>query len=151
MPETTDKRVNYALVKIITENIDIEPAGFTEEKPVKINVGLNFGLDPKQHLLKVLFKNAFVQDEVPFVTIESSCIFAIDPDSWDLFANKETGVFVLPQVFAGHLASITACTARGILHERTDNTPMNRFFIPANNIEEMIKENVALPLETQNN
>ncbi|NTV98933.1 MAG: hypothetical protein HGA70_07205 [Chlorobiaceae bacterium] len=150
MPENTDRKVNYALVKILTDNIEIEPTGFIEDKPVKINVGLNFGLDAKQHLLKVLFKNAFVQDEVPFVTIESSCIFAIDPDSWELFSNKESNVFVIPQVLAGHFASLTACTARGILHERTDNTPMNRFFIPANNIEEMIKENVTLPLEPQN-
>ncbi|NTU97991.1 MAG: hypothetical protein HGA62_09295 [Chlorobiaceae bacterium] len=150
MPENADRRVNYALVKIITENIEIEPAGFTEDKPVKLNVGLNFGLDPKQHLLKVLFKNEFLQEESPFITIETSCIFAIDPDSWNLFANMESGEFVLPRVFAGHLASLTASTTRGILHERTDSTPMNRFFIPANNIEEMIKENVILPIEPLN-
>jgi hypothetical protein len=151
MPENADRRVNFALVKIITENIAIEPTGFTEDKPVKINVGLNFGLDPKQHLLKVLFKNDFIQDEEPFITVETGCIFAIDPDSWTYFATQESGAFVIPQVFAGHLASLTASTARGILHERTDNTPMNRFFIPANNIEEMIKENVSLPLEPSQN
>jgi hypothetical protein len=150
MPENTEKRVNYALVKIVTENIEIEPAGFTEDKPVKINVGLNFGLDINQRLLKVIFMNAFVQEEVPFIKIETACIFAIDPDSWELFARKESNEFVIPRNFAGHLASLTAGTARGILHERTDSTPMNRFFIPANNIEAMIKENVTLPLEPKN-
>ncbi len=151
MPENNDRRVNYALVKIITENVDIEPTGFEENKPVKINVGLNFGLDSKQHLLKVMFMNAFAHEEVPFIKIEASCIFAIDPESWEFFQNRDSGTFTLPQVFAGHLASLTASTTRGILHERTDNTPMNRFFIPANNIEEMIKENVVLPLEPPQN
>ena len=57
--------------------------------------------------------------------------------------------FVLPKNFAGHLATLTASTARGILHNKTENTPMNRFFIPANNIEEMIPDNLALPLEPE--
>jgi hypothetical protein len=151
MSENAERRVNYALVKIVTEQLVVEPTYFEENKPVKINVGLNFGVDSKQKLLKVLFKNDFVQDERSFITIEAGCIFAIDPESWNFFTGQQSGFILLPKHFAGHLASITAGTARGILHERTDQTPMNRFFIPANNIEEIIQQDVNLSLEPSQN
>ena len=147
MPESNNRRVNFALAQIITEQLEIIPEAIVEDKPVTINAGLNFGIDNNQHLLKVLFKNIFLQEETPFIIIETGCVFAIDPDSWTLFSSQEAGYFVLPKNFAGHLATLTASTARRILHNRTENTAMNRFFIPANNIEEMIPDNLALPLE----
>jgi hypothetical protein len=147
MPESNNRRVNFALAQIITEQLEIIPEAIVEDKPVTINAGLNFGIDNNQHLLKVLFKNIFLQEETPFIIIETGCVFAIDPDSWTLFSSQEAGYFVLTKNFAGHLSTLTASTARGILHNRTENTAMNRFFIPANNIEEMIPDNLALPLE----
>ena len=147
MPESNNRRVNFALAQITTEQLEILPEVIVDDKPISINAGLNFGIDNNQHLLKVLFKNIFLQEETPFITIETGCVFAIDPESWTLFSTQEKGFFVLPKNFAGHLATLTASTARGILHNRTENTPMNRFFIPANNIEEMIPDNLALPLK----
>lgn len=147
MPENNNRRVNFALAKITTELLEIFPEAVVEEKPIKINAGLNFGIDSKKQLLKVIFKNVFMQEEIPFITIETGCVFAIDPESWTHFSSQQEGIFVLPRNFAGHLAMLTAGTARGILHNSTENTPMNRFFIPANNIEEMIKEDISLPLE----
>jgi len=147
MQDNNNRRVNYALAGITTEQLDLFPELILEDKPVTLNAGLNFGIDSTQLLLKVLFKIVYLQEETAFITIETGCIFAIDPESWALFTNLETGLFVLPKNFAGHLAQLAAGTARGILHQSTLNTPLNRFFIPANNIEEMIQENVSLPLD----
>ncbi|ACD90259.1 MAG: hypothetical protein HGA81_08840 [Chlorobium limicola] len=147
MSDNHTRRVNFALVKITTEQIDLVPDIIEENSPVKINAGLNFGIDTGKKLLKVLFKNEFLQKEIPFITIETGCIFAFDKDSWNMFAHEEKGLFILPKNFAGHLATLTASTARGILHNATEKSPLNRFFIPANNIEEMIKENVTLSLQ----
>ncbi len=149
MPDNSNYRVNFALAQITTEQIELLPELIVEDKPVSINAGLNFGIDNRQHLLKVIFKNTFLQEETPFITIETGCVFAIDPESWTLFSSQQEGFLILPKNFAGHLATLTASTARGILHHSTENTPLNRFFIPANNIEEMIQENIALPLEPQ--
>ncbi|MEI6846616.1 MAG: hypothetical protein WCK32_01035 [Chlorobiaceae bacterium] len=147
MPENNSRQVNFALVQITTEQFELFPDRFVEDRPVTLNAGLNFGVDSRQNLLKVLFKNSFMQENIPFITIEAGCVFTIDPESWSLFSNKKNGFLVLPKNFAGYLASMTASTARGILHGRTENTLMNRFFIPANNIEEMIPENVELPVD----
>ncbi len=149
MPDTANQRVNFALAQITTEQIELLPEILEEGKTITINAGLNFGIDTNQRLLKVLFKNIFLQEEVPFITIETGCVFAIDPDSWTLFSTQQEGYFVLPKNFAGYLALLTASTARGILHNKTENTILNRFFIPANNIEDMIQQNIALQLEPQ--
>jgi hypothetical protein len=149
MPENNQHRVSFALVKIMTERIDLTPENIDENKPVKINAGLNFGIDNNQKLIQVLFKNVFEHEDASFITIETGCIFAIDPESWNMFTDTEQKLFIIPKNFAGHLATLTASTARGILHHATENTPMNRFFIPANNVEEMIKEHVALPLNPE--
>jgi hypothetical protein len=150
MPEISTHQVKFALVQVITEQLDIFPDLIEESKPVTVNVGLNYGLDPRQNLLKVLFKNLFLQEENdPFITIEVGCVFAVDPETWKLFSTQQEGFFVMPKNFAAHLATLTSSTARGILHHRTENTPMNRFLIPANNIEDkMIPDNLALPLES---
>ncbi|MCG8376478.1 MAG: hypothetical protein MI702_08335 [Chlorobiales bacterium] len=147
MPEKASHRVNFALVRIITENIDLTPDSFEEGKPAKINTGLNFGIDTNRNFVKVLYKNTFQQNEKNFIEIEVACIFTINEESWQLFSNKEEGKFILPKGLAGHLAMLTASTARGILHNETEGTPFNRYFIPANNVNDMLPSDVVMPLE----
>ncbi len=147
MSDSNIARVNFALAQIVTDSLELHPELFDEEKPVSINFAIDFGIDSRQHLLKVLFKNLFLQDETPFITIEAGCIFAIDPSSWSHFCSKDNTSFVLPSNFAGYLATLTAGTARGILHSRSENTPLNRFVIPVHNLEDIIKESVVLQLE----
>lgn len=147
MPEKASHRVNFALVRIITENIDLIPDSFEEGKPAKINTGLNFGIDTNRNFVKVLYKNTFQQNEKNFIEIEVACIFTINEESWQLFSNKEEGKFILPRGLAGHLAMLTASTARGILHNETEGTPLNRYFIPANNVNDMLPSDVVMPLE----
>ncbi len=147
MPEKASHRVNFALVRIITENIDLIPDSFEEGKPAKINTGLNFGIDTNRNFVKVLYKNTFQQNEKNFIEIEVACIFTINEESWQLFSNKEEGKFILPKGLAGHLAMLTASTARGILHNETEGTPFNRYFIPANNVNDMLPSDVVMPLE----
>ena len=147
MPEKASHRVNFALVRIITENIDLIPDSFEEGKPAKINTGLNFGIDTNRNFVKVLYKNTFQQNEKNFIEIEVACIFTVNEESWQLFSNKEEGKFILPKGLAGHLAMLTASTARGILHNETEGTPFNRYFIPANNVNDMLPSDVVMPLE----
>lgn len=147
MPEKASHRVNFALVRIITENIDLIPDSFEEGKPAKINTGLNFGIDTNRNFVKVLYKNTFEQNEKNFIEIEVACIFTINEELWQLFSNKEEGKFILPKGLAGHLAMLTASTARGILHNETEGTPFNRYFIPANNVNDMLPSDVVMPLE----
>ncbi|MBF0587406.1 hypothetical protein INT08_11060 [Prosthecochloris sp. N3] len=154
-------RLNFALVNIKTEQLDIHPEAFKENANAKINTGINFGVDNEKKLLKVFFKNVFFHSEnekptqeeadSPFIDLTVSCVFAIDPESWNMLSNEEKNLFVLPKDVAGHFASIVQSTARGILHNETENTDYNRYMIPANNIGDVIKDHVRLPLRKGEN
>lgn len=146
MSEQQQNRIHYTLVRIITENLELVPVEMTDDQPVRVDVGFNFGIDNEQQLLKVLFKNVFLQDESPFITIEIGCIFSINPEAWELLGDEENNRFIIPQNFAGHLAGLAVSTARGILHQATDGTPLNMFLIPVTNIEEIVREDIVLPL-----
>ncbi|ARM30482.1 hypothetical protein [Prosthecochloris sp. HL-130-GSB] len=155
--ENTQHRLNFALVNIKTEQLNIHPEAFKADTNAKINSGINFGVDNSKKLLKVIFKNVFFHSEGekateeeagnPFIDIVISCVFAIDPESWKMLSNEEKNMFVLPREVAGHFASIVQSTARGILHNETENTDYNRYMIPANNIGDIIKDHVRLPLQ----
>lgn len=155
MPEETPQhRLNFALVNITTDQLDITPDVFENGKATKINAGLNFGADNERKLLKVMLNNTFFHSESekplpdeadnPFISITVSCVFAIDPDSWNKLADNEKMQLTLPRDLAGHFASITQSTARGVLHNQTENTEFNRFMIPANNIIDIIPGNVTI-------
>ena len=148
-------RINFALVNIKTEKMDIHPDAFNDGQPVTVQAGVNFGVDKQKRLVKTLFNHNFVHREEnsenqneaqPFIELIVSCIFVLDPESWKILENEAEQVFVLPKGLASHFAIMTAGTARGILHNETEHTDYNKFIIPANNVGDIIPDNVQIPL-----
>ena len=148
-------RINFALVNIKTEKMDIHPGAFNNGQPVTVQTGVNFGVDKQKRLVKTLFNHNFVHREEnsedqkktqPFIELIVSCIFVLDPESWKILENEEKQVFILPKGLASHFAIMTAGTARGILHNETEHTDYNKFIIPANNVGDIIPDNVQIPL-----
>lgn len=155
MADKKEHRINFALISIKTEKLDIHPDTFMDGKPVSIQAGINFGVDKQKHLVKVLFNHKFVNQEKdqeqqnitdPFIELTVSCVFVLDPESWKLLEKEEEQVFILPHAIASHFAMLTAGTARGILHNETEHTDYNKFIIPANDVGTMIPENVQISL-----
>ncbi len=148
-------RINFALVNIKTEKLDIHPEAFEDGKPVAIQAGVNFGVEKQKHLVNVLFNHNFLHKEEdqeeqkkadPFIELTVSCVFVLDPESWKILEKEEEQVFILPKGLASHFAMMTASTARGILHNETEHTDYNKFIIPANNVGDIMQNNVQVPL-----
>ena len=148
-------QINFALVNIKTEKLDIHPEAFEDGKPVAIQAGVNFGVDKQKHLVKTLFNHNFVHKEedreeqknvAPFIELTVSCVFALDPESWQILEKEKEQVFILPKGLASHFAMMTAGTARGILHNETEHTDYNKFIIPAQSVGDIIPNNVQIPL-----
>lgn len=148
-------QINFALVNIKTEKLEIRPEAFEDGKPVAVQAGVNFGVDKQKHLVKTLFNHNFVhkqedQEEqknvAPFIELTVSCVFALDPESWQILEKEEEQVFILPKGLASHFAMMTAGTARGILHNETEHTDYNKFIIPAQSVGDIIPNNVQIPL-----
>ncbi|NTV92599.1 MAG: hypothetical protein HGA72_04805 [Chlorobiaceae bacterium] len=144
MTNNQNQQVSFALIEITTENLSITPENFDENTPVQINIGLNFGINSEKQSLKTLFKASFHQNDQEFLIIETGCAFALDQNSWKMLANDEIKKFILPRTLAAHFALLTAGTARGILHAKTENSPLNRFIIPANNLDGLIEKDIVL-------
>ncbi len=158
MAEQQEHHVNFALINVKTEKLDIHPESFVDGKSVAIKAGMNFGVDKDKHFVKVLFNNKFVHKEKdeeqepdgdPFIDITVSCVFVLDPESWKKLEKAENNMFVVPHGLASHFGMLAASTARGILHNETENTEYNKFIIPANDVGAMIPGNIQILLNQE--
>ncbi len=155
MAENQEQRLNFAIVNVKTEKLDINPESFMEGKTVAVKAGVNYGVDKEKHLVKVLFTNKFIhkdkeeenqQDDAPFIDLTVSCVFVLDPESWKKLVKEDENIFVLPHGLASHFGMLTASTARGVLHNETENTDYNKYIIPVNDVGGMISGNIQIPL-----
>lgn len=138
-------KIGFKLKKINTDQFAyIDDAYDDENDEFNLETNIGFGIDSSNSAIKSSVKIQFEQNEKPFLIIEASCEFDIDPKMWKDFTD-ETKVKI-PKGFMAHLAVITVGTTRGILHDKTENTPYNEFILPTLNVADMIKEDVEFKL-----
>jgi len=143
--ENSIKQIPFNLRKISVEQFAIIDNVFSEDAgKVNISTGLAFGLDKDTRMIAVFVKINFLQNEKLFLILETACHFQIENPSFESFINAESDRYTIPNGFASHLAVISVGTARGILHAKTENSPLNRFMLPPINLTELIKEDVVL-------
>ena len=75
--------------------------------------------------------------------MEVSCIFVIEPKSWNNLTSE--GNIKFPTGFLQHLATITLGTARGILFQKTEGTKYNIYHLPLLDVTSAIKEDLVVP------
>ncbi|TNJ36839.1 hypothetical protein [Prosthecochloris vibrioformis] len=60
---------------------------YKQDEKVGFDVSLDFGLDIEQKMFRVSSRIRFSQQKTqPFLVIEGSSVFAIDPEAWERFA-----------------------------------------------------------------
>lgn len=146
MKKNDDLALSFSLVDIDTNEFAIIESAYKEEQNVGLSTSVNFGFDSENYVLGAQVRFQFEQDDSPFLIIDSTCGFEISEESWDYMLDKETNHLILPEGFASHLAVITVGTIRGILHEKTKETPFNKFIIPPINLTTIINEDIVLDL-----
>jgi len=138
--------IQFALVKITTEQFAILGELPKNDEKVKMNFHHRFAFNSDKHLIGVFVKFDFIYDNKVFLTLESACHFKIDNKDWQKLTDGESNHLNLPKGFATHLLVLAVGTARGILHAKTSQTDFNRYFIPLLNISGMIKRDVIFKL-----
>jgi hypothetical protein len=118
---------------------------YSDSEDVGLSTSLNFGFDKENHVLGIDVKFQFMQNEKSFLLLTVRCAFEIEEKGWNSFAEENT--IRIPEGFASHLAVITVGTARGVLHEKTNDTPFNSFMIPTINLTTIIEEDVVLDID----
>lgn len=136
--------ISFKLHSIKTEQFAIIEDIYNETDPVQLESNYRFGSVVSEKLVAVLVNYKFKTTKGVFLTIEISCTFGINPDSWDSIYHVEKSELILPKVIATHLLVLVIGAARGVLHAKTENTPYNRFLLPTLNVSESIKEDVVI-------
>jgi len=133
------KTIPFSLRNISTDQFAIIEESYIEDGgKVQIKTDLEFGIIKEDQMLGVFVKINLIQNNKPFLILKSGCHFYIETEAFLACQNKEQNKIVFPQGFISHLALLAVGTARGILHAKTESTPLNRYFLPTVNLSEMI-------------
>jgi len=136
--------IKFALRKITTLQFATIDSVQVQEDKINLNFGFGFGSNEENKIIGCSVKFEFLSDATPFIVLNIVCDFAIEPDSWAGFYDNEKNAIVLPVSIASHLATITVGTARGILHAKTENTVINKYFLPTINISDSLQHDVVI-------
>jgi hypothetical protein len=137
-----NKNIRFSLIKISTDQFVIIPGSFKSGEAVNFKTGLKFGADKASKLISVKASFQFEQQTIPFLIVEASCFFKIEPKDWNEFVQE--GEIVVPKSIITHFSMLTVGTVRGILHSKTEGTNFNGFVIPTINITELVTNDVRL-------
>lgn len=137
-----NKIIRFSLAKISTDQFAIIDNAFKMGEDVNINISLQFGSNKEQNIISVKTSFQFEQQTVPFIIIEASCYFNIEPNDWNTFVQGTE--IVVPKSILTHFTVLTVGTVRGILHAKTEGTNFNGFVIQPINVTELVTEDVRM-------
>lgn len=131
------KPIDFTLVNIRT----VQFAAFEDEIPttdeINISTDIGFRLNEGRRQIMVKYETIFLtMNDKPFIKLEVECVFELYEDSWNNSRLKDGYFF--SKGFGRHLAMLTIGTTRGVLHEKTEGTLLNRYILPTINLERII-------------
>ena len=138
------KPIGFFLAGIRTEQFALLSQSYKEDEPVQVNAEVKYGASIEDRMIVVYARCNFTHSEVPFITIEVSQQYIVEPESFTTLINDSERTFTIPKDLAAHLVLLTVCTARGVLHARLENSAFSRFFIPTINIASLVQEPIVL-------
>lgn len=137
-----NKNIRFSLVKISTDQFAIIPGSFMIGDAVNLKTSLQFGADKENKIISIKVSFQFEQQTIPFLIIEASCFFKIEPNDWNTFILESE--VIVPKSIITHFAMLTVGTVRGILHAKTEGTNFNGFVIPTINITELVTGDIRM-------
>lgn len=139
--EKKNTEIGFILNQIKTDQFAVFEENYKETETIQLTTLMNYGLDSETKVFVVIPKFTFEINEKPFMTIQVSCYFEINPAAWDRFISN--GKTIIPKGFICHTAMHAVGTARGILHCKTEDTLFNKFILPPINVDAMIPDDVV--------
>lgn len=139
-----ESTIGFNIVGIRTEQFAKFEGIFKEDHQINLKTNLQFKLSQSKNQISVYLAFTYEQKKKVFLTIEVSCHFAVDPESWTKLC-KDDGI-IFPKNFITHLSMLTVGTTRGVLHEKTINTEFNNFIIPLIDVTQLVKKDVEFIL-----
>jgi hypothetical protein len=136
------KDIRFALAKINTDQFAMIESAFKKDEKVNLKLTLLFGSNKDENLISVKTSFQFEQQIIPFLIIEATCFFKIEPNDWKCF--EQGTEIIVPKNIITHFSALTVGTVRGILHTKTEGTNFNGFIIQPVNVTELVTEDIRM-------
>lgn len=142
IPEEKDNNIQFQIAKVETLQFAILQEELNENA-LKLQAIFSFGVDEDTLMLRCSFDYSLLSEEKQVLKIEAAVLFSIEPNCFKTKIEKENS-WVIPAGFAQHMAITTVGVTRGILHEKTKTSLLNKFPIPAINVLDTVKNDVII-------
>lgn len=130
-------QIEYRLTKIATNRFDIH-ADNLKDGDAEFRTELQFAYSNNPHAVRCRMSINMVQQGTPLMESVVDCHFEINATSIE--ALKQGDNVVIPAAVLIQFASLCYGTMRGIIHTKTEGTPINRFILPPMYFHEVINQ-----------
>lgn len=137
--------IPFRIVQIVTSTFEQHSASFEVGIDIQINSGYNFAVNEIAHRVRCESLYTYLQNEVEILNLKLVCIFEVEPSAF--FALKKDNSITVSVEFLRYMATISVGTARGIIHARTESTPLSNVVLPPINLVEIIKEPLVVIID----
>jgi hypothetical protein len=142
------KNIGFSLKRLTTEQFAIIESLFKDDENIEMRTSVRFGIDSTKKMIAVFFNVSFFQNNAPFLILETGSHFHIIDTSWSSFEDLSNNEMNIPKGFISHLVMLSIGSTRGVLHSKTENTIYNKFLLPTINVNDLIKTDVKIKLNS---
>jgi hypothetical protein len=142
MSDKANLAIPFRIKKIETIQFAIIMDELEDDKLSTI-ISLGFGVSSSLDVVTCKFRYELLTDNKTALVIESAMNFGIGTTNNSILSSAKNRV-IIPKGFATHLAMTTVGTTRGILHEKTKDSPLNDYPLPLIDITKKIMEDIEL-------
>jgi hypothetical protein len=140
--------IGFSLKRLSTEQFAIIDSLYKEDENIEMKTSVRFGIDSTKKMIVVFFNVSFFQNNAPFLILETGSHFHIVNESWISFEDLLNNELNIPKGFISHLVMLSIGSTRGVLHSKTENTIFNKFLLPTINVNDLIKTDVKIKLNS---
>ncbi len=135
--------MKFRMTKITVDQFAI----LTREAPagdisINIEMNLKYSVEARRIMTSMLF--TFEKGSEKALLLEQSCEFEIAKDDWE--ASVSDGKVTIPKSTVEYFGAQTVGVARGVLHCKTEGTPLNGLILPPINITQLVREDMTIKL-----
>lgn len=135
------KSIPYRISHIETVQFALFPDNFQNGKEVRVNTNCGYNIRSDIQQVRNIINVNYLQDDKLLMVAELACYYDIAPEGVESI--KAEGK--IPVDFLRYMGSISVGTIRGLIHAKTEGTVLNPVVLPPVNLEEAIKDDMALP------
>jgi hypothetical protein len=128
--------IPFRINKIKTLQFAMFPENLINDT-IRVSTRYEFQLDKENKIILCKSGFQYSQGEKVILVLQIACYFDIEEKGFESF--KQDQKIRIPVEFMRYLATISVGTARGVIHAKTENTPLNPIVLPPINLVEAIK------------